>query len=199
MLSEGFLPILNPEVDGNLLSQRSCGVRVVPHTVSRQGRWTVLLPPLWFQCLSDRPWERRRNLSDKTAKGRDLRLKYCEWRPWDKKLLTSIPWCSQKRVSALQAGLQALWGRGMDLRYLSPETEQEFSHIGISWIKYKRKKPPQTRTRKVMIQASEQLLDDVQCKTWGTYWTMSIKEDLDYTESSTDIQRKIVMWSCNQT
>lgn len=39
-----------------------------------------------------------------------------------------------------------LWG--MDLRYLSPETEQEFPHIGIPQIKYKRKKTPKSKLEK---------------------------------------------------
>lgn len=69
---------------------------VVWSCVSGHRRWTVLLPPLWFQCLSDRAWERRRNFSDKTAEGRELGPKYWEWRHGDKELLGSISWCSEE-------------------------------------------------------------------------------------------------------
>lgn len=94
--SEGFLPVLKPR-GGRQPSLPPehwgtwCG-----RAFSGHRRWTVLLPPLWFQCLSDRAWERRRNVSDKTAEGRELGPKYWQWRHWDKKLLGSISWCSEQ-------------------------------------------------------------------------------------------------------
>jgi len=40
--------------------------------------------------LSDRAWERRRILSDKTAEGRELGPKYGEQRHWNEELLGSV-------------------------------------------------------------------------------------------------------------
>lgn len=80
--------------DNNLLSHRSsgmCGVAVLSQGTGDEQCCCFCCG--FGVCLS--AWERRRNLSDKTAEGRELGPKYWEWRRhWDKELLGSVSWCS---------------------------------------------------------------------------------------------------------